>query len=211
MRKSIRFRLSLLLLLLLGGAAQAQVVTAGPDSTAVAPTQPSKAETAAADSARRTERLFGLRLSRPGKAAVLAIIPGGGQIYNKRYWKLPLVYGLLGTLGGLEYHYQSRYREYVTGYEERLLGHADPGPRSSKELSPQGVQAGIVFYRRNRDMFILYLAVGYSLQILDAVVDAHLYNFDVSDDLALEWSPALLPVPGQPLPGLGATVALRLK
>ncbi|WP_375417740.1 DUF5683 domain-containing protein [uncultured Hymenobacter sp.] len=211
--------LLLLLLVLLAAVAstQAQVVTAGPDSTQVNTTAPTKKQLSAADSAARTERLFGLRLTRPSKAALLAgLAPGAGQIYNKRWWKLPLVYGLLGGLGYAEYYYQTAFREYADASDllaegKTVIGDSLLGPRASKARSAATIQRGVVVYRRNRDLFILYLMGGYGLTILDALVDAHLRDFDVSDDLTLHWEPALLPVPGQPLPGVGLTASLSFK
>ena len=211
----------LLLFLLLAAAsiafpAQAQTVTAGPDSTAVNGPMPTRKQLSAADSAARTERLFGFHVTRPTKAALLALAPGGGQIYNKRWWKVPLVYGLLGGLGAAEYFYAVRFREYskainlLSADTSVRIGSPRLG-RASRERSAAGIQSGVVFYRRNRDLYILYLTAGYGLQILDALVDAHLHDFDVSDDLSLHWEPALLPVPGQVLPGAGITVALRVK
>jgi hypothetical protein len=80
-------------------------------------TAEAKRSKAAADSAKRTERMFrafgfeGIRLTRPGKAALLAaVLPGAGQIYNRRWWKLPLVYGSLGGVVYGEIFYQGRYR-----------------------------------------------------------------------------------------------------
>lgn len=215
----------LLPLLAVVSGLRAQVVSTGADTTQVNTVAPTKKQLSAADSAARTERLFGLRVTRPTKAAVLAIIPGGGQIYNKRYWKLPLVYGLLGGLGYGEYFYQKGFREYADAINylsdpnHPIPTNGRPGdvldpvrfPRASRELRASSIQNGVIFYRRNRDLFILYLAGGYGLQILDALVDAHLHDFDVSDDLTLHWEPALLPVPGQMLPGVGLTAALRVK
>ena len=158
---------------------------------------------AAADSAKRTERLFGLRLTHPGKAALLAaVLPGAGQVYNHSYWKLPLVYGALGATIGLEVRYQTRYREYVEAYELVSTGRARVGSdalgaRARLERSADALQRGIVFYRGYRDIFYLYIGLAYSLQIVDALVDAHLKSFDVSDDLSLHWEPTLLRVPGQ--------------
>ena len=198
------------------------------DTARVAPklTKAQKRERAAADSVFKTERLFGLRVSRAQKAGYLALLPGAGQIYNRRWWKLPLVYGLVGTLGGVEYFYQVRYRDYVrakeligsnpTIYTSARLAAASANPieefgYASREITTTRIENGIVFYRRNRDLYILVFMAGYGLQILDAVVDAHLRDFDVGKDISLHWQPALLPVPGQVLPGVGATVALRVK
>lgn len=198
------------------------------DTARVAPklTKKQKREQAAADSVLKTERLFGLRVTRPQKALILAgIAPGAGQIYNKRWWKLPLVYGLLGTLGGIEYFYQVRYNDYR--YAKRVIegnpkywlariatANSDPIADfgyARLETTTSRIDNGIIFYRRNRDLFVLLCAAGYGLQMLDAVVDANLHDFDVSKDLSLHWEPALLPIPGQVLPGVGATVALRVK
>ena len=177
-------------------------------------TKQQKREQAAADSVLKTERLFGLHVTRPQKAGLLALLPGTGQIYNKRWWKLPLVYGMVGTLVGVEYFYFVRYNDYTKAKE--LIGSGTPfgDPslgRASVERDANGIESGIIFYRRYRDMFVLVFIAGYGLQILDAVVDAHLHDFDVGNDLSLHFSPALLPIPGQLLPGVGASVALRLK
>jgi hypothetical protein len=195
------------------------------DTARVAPklTKAQKRERAAADSVFKTERLLGLRVSRAQKAGYLALLPGAGQIYNKRWWKLPLVYGLVGTLGSVEYFYWVRYNDYRDAKNKLLLYNSNPAQypnyvlgnselgRASVERTTSGIENGIVFYRRNRDLFILVFAAGYALQMLDAVVDAHLHDFDVGKDISMHWEPTLLPVPGQPLPALGATVALRVK
>jgi hypothetical protein len=216
--------LGLVLTLASAGYAQNQPPPAGPDTARVNQAPPlSKKQKAAADSAKRTERLFGLRLTRPAKAALLAAIaPGAGQIYNKRWWKLPLVYGALGGVIGGEVFYQIRYDEYVRGYDARIanptqdpaLGPIDTGARSGLERSTDAVQRGIVFYRGYRDIFYLYIGLAYTLQIVDALVDAHLKDFDVSDDLSLHWEPTMMAVPGQPNPlptAPGLMFALKVK
>ncbi|AMR27452.1 hypothetical protein A0257_10325 [Hymenobacter psoromatis] len=226
------------LLLLLAGphAAQAQYPTTTPNPlgtgtglnkpTVVRPdtatvrkiSKKEKRALAAADSAKRTERLFGLHLTRPEKAGYLALLPGAGQIYNHKYWKLPIVYGMLGTLGVVEVFYQQHYSEYSKAYAitalqpsvlPSVLLNTSDYPNASKETSATNIQTGIIFYRRYRDLFIIVGALGYGLQILDAVVDAHLYGFDVSDNLSLNWQPVLLPVPGQL--GLAAGLSLTLR
>jgi len=228
------------LLLLLGSAlpAQAQIPTSTnpldvnpaaprvvrPDTATVR--KPSKKERkalAAADSAKRTERLFGLHVTRPQKAGLLALAPGAGQIYNKRYWKLPIVYGMLGGLGyGISYELRyfleySRAADSLAIYASRIPARTPAAlnegdfPHARRETSTANVQNGIVFYRRYVDLFILLSALGYSLQILDAVVDAHLHDFDVSDDLSLHLRPTLLPVPGQLVPAAGLAFTLRVK
>jgi hypothetical protein len=189
----------------------------------------------AADSAKRTERMFrafgyeGIRLTRPGKATLLAaILPGAGQIYNHRWWKLPLVYGALGgTIAG-EIFYQQRYKQFATAYNNLTnptainretgvryqLGDEALGNQAKTYKTVDAINSGVIFYRGYRDIFFLYIGIAYSLQIVDALVDAHLQDFDVSDDLSLHWQPQLLPTPGQPgaLPtNPGVLFALRVR
>lgn len=199
------------LLLLSGFGSQAQTVTTGSDSARV-----TTRTDAAADSARRTERFFGARVTRPKKATLLALmLPGAGQVYNRRWWKLPLVYGGLGGVGYGLFFYQSRYKEYVNGKNQYLnnpgtaFGDLD-GDNVSQETSIENIQRGIVFYRRNRDTFIAYTALIYGITVLDALVDAHLRDFDISDDLSLRVQPALLPTQSV-APGAGLALTLRLK
>ena len=196
-------------------------------------TPAAKRQKAAADSAKRTEHMFrafgykGIRLTRPGKAALLAaILPGAGQIYNHRWWKLPLVYGALGgTIAG-EVFYQQRYYQFATASNNLTrsdalnngvrykIGDEALGPQARNFKTLDAINSGVVFYRGYRDIFYLYIGLAYSLQIVDALVDAHLQDFDVSTDLSLHWEPQLLPTPGQPgvLPtNPGVLFALRVK
>ena len=197
-------------------------------------TPAAKRRKVAADSAKRTEHMFrafgypGIRLTRPGKAALLAaLLPGAGQIYNGRWWKLPLVFGAVGgTIAG-ELFYQQRYRQFADAYNHITqkvtnpetglpyrIGDPNLGTQASKATSVPVLDNGIVFYRGYRDIFYLYIGIAYGLQIVDALVDAHLQDFDVSTDLSLHWQPQLLPTPGQPwaLPiNPGVLFALRVK
>ena len=228
-------------LLLTGFNGRAQVFGTPPPPTVIRPdttetrevviTPAAKRQKAAADSAKRTERMFrafgfeGIRLTRPGKAALLsAVLPGAGQIYNRRWWKLPLVYGALGGVIYGEVFYQSRYRQYADASNDlkreasNLNGKRPQDPSLDfpvkRERSIEAIDNGVVFYRGYRDIFYLYIGIAYSLQIVDALVDAHLKNFDVSEDLSLHWEPTLLAVPGQAsvLPTApGVMVALRMK
>ena len=170
----------------------------------------------AADSAKRTERLFGLRLTRPEKAGILALIPSGGQIYNRRYWKLPIVYGMVGGLGywfGYQQHYYLQYKQayYDVRDGTKPVGDASLGDLASRENSLPNIYNNFTSYRSVRDLVALLCALGYSLQILDAVVDAHLHDFDVSDNLSLNWEPTMMPVPGQAAFTPGLTLTLRAK
>ncbi|WP_133257111.1 DUF5683 domain-containing protein [Hymenobacter edaphi] len=197
-------------------AARAQAVTAGPDSVRV------QAGPTVADSLRRNQRLLGMRVTRPQKAVLLAaMLPGAGQVYNHKYWKLPLVYGALGGTVAAEVFYWQRYREFKRGVDARrnrqngLTGpeSVDTGTRSGVYTQDAAGDAqqfnALRFYRSNRDVFFAYIGLAYGAQILDALVDAHLYDFDVSDNLSLNVQPYALPVPGSPSFGLAFTFTPR--
>ncbi|GGG56194.1 hypothetical protein GCM10011378_35490 [Hymenobacter glacieicola] len=194
-------------MVLLGKSAQAQTVTAGPDSARVA-TQ------VVPDSSRRTERLLGMRVTRPQKAALLALVlPGAGQVYNRRYWKLPLVYGAIGGTGYGLYFYQKAFKEYKTAKNDLDNGKTLAelkGSRVRREPSRQNVIVGLQNYRGARDKFIAYTALAYGITILDALVDAHLRDFDISEDLSLRLDPALLPS-ASPVPRTGLALTFYLK
>lgn len=217
---SLRFWAPALLAALLARPAAAQVapattdipvntqVTAGPDSAAVN-------TTVVPDSVRRTARLFGLKMTRPTKAGVLALLaPSAGQIYNKVWWKLPLVYGALGGTGYGLYYYQNLYKAYGEALDKRTDNDpltVDDG-RYTQNLRNTDVVSRLNTFRRQRDTFVAWVALAYSLQALDAVVDAHLRDFDISDDLSLRWDPTLLrasPTAAVPAPGVGLTLTLK--
>ncbi|UOG73789.1 DUF5683 domain-containing protein [Hymenobacter tibetensis] len=185
---------------------QTTTVTAGPDSVQVStPVVP--------DSVRRTARLFGLKMTKPSKAGLLsALLPSAGQIYNRRWWKLPLVYGAVGgTLYG-ELFYLRYYRAYVKADDIRSDGDpltVDEG-ELTKDRRDSEIARGIEFYRRQRDVFIAYVGVAYAIQILDAVVDAHLRDFDISDDLSLQLDPTVMRMPTvAAAPGIGITLTFK--
>ncbi len=193
--------------------------TTRPDTARVRkPTAADKRKEAAQDSVRRTEKLFGFRVTRPAKAGYLALVPGLGQVYNRRWWKLPVVYGALGTAFGFLRYEQQGLAEY--GNAQNLLdagkarvGDEALGPRARKAASYNAIKTNVEAFRHYRDGLVFYTSLAYGLQVLDAIVDAHLHEFDVGDELTLRWGPALLPVPG-PAPlaaGPGVAVVLRFK
>ncbi|WP_456313872.1 DUF5683 domain-containing protein [Pseudomonas shirazensis] len=123
---------------------------------------------------------------RPAKAAFYsAILPGLGQIYNKKYWKLPLVYGAIGTSAYLYVDNQKNYKLYRNEYKNRLAGNKSDEEYLSKLSESQllNAQKG---YQRNRDLSALFIAGFYILNIIDANIDAALSQFNVSEKLAFQ-------------------------
>lgn len=196
------------------------------DTQEVKLTPEAKKRKAATDLAKRTEHVFhvfdyhGIPVTRPGKAAILAtIFPGAGQIYNRAWWKLPLVYGALGGLVYSECFFQKGYREFAdaantVSLDETKLHNASLGPRASLYNSKAALDTGVEYYRDYRDTFFLYIGLAYGLQIMDSLVDAHLKEFDVSDDLSLRWKPTLLIISNQSAtflaaPGISLTLQVK--
>lgn len=143
----------------------------------------------------------------PRKAAIRsAILPGLGQIYNKKYWKLPIVYGALGVSGGVFVFNFTNYRELRDAYRARFAAvpKRDPAtgaviPNSGdssgyKKLTPflQRVDLNALRsyrdeFRRNIDYSALAFILLWGLNVVDATVDAHLKTFDVSPDLSFRF------------------------
>ena len=128
----------------------------------------------------------------PAKAAFYsAVIPGLGQIYNKSYWKVPLVYAALGTPIYFYIQNSKEYDRYLTAYKRRQQGYTDDefyGNSSTGQplLSTDGLRRGIQFYRRNKELSILIGIGMYALNVIEANVDAHLKQFNVDERLSLE-------------------------
>jgi len=144
-----------------------------------------------------------------------AVLPGAGQVYNGKYWKVPIVYSALGTAAFLFQYNNKQYHKFLTGYKERIEHEADSSVQETifgEDLSTDRLLKYKNDTRRNRDlMAVVFLAV-YGLNIIDAVVDAELSDFDVSDDLSLKISPEIIPLYGKLKRNtVGLTLCFNLK
>ncbi len=124
----------------------------------------------------------------PRKAAILsACLPGLGQAYNKKYWKMPIIYGVLGGIAywGVTNHQQYKFysRNLTAIYDE------DEHTINTTFYSSSQLVTQKKYYKKYRDMAIMVGALAYFINIIDANVDAHLKTFDVSDDLSLQLNP----------------------
>ena len=152
----------------------------------------------------------------PRKATIYsAILPGLGQIYNRKYWKVPLIYGGFVTFGYFINFNNDQYIKFKRAYSDIIDG--DPGTNSFKDLGVnpiyyedsnrisqfterlKGAKDGA---RRNRDLVIISTAAFYAANIIDASVDAHFFNFDIGDDLTINWVPAPMMCANQKLFGI---------
>lgn len=134
----------------------------------------------------------------PRKAAIRsAILPGWGQAYNKKYWKIPIVYGALGVTAGIFVYNVTNYRDLRFAYQAKYKASLPPPARDSSDyfkikpdLIPLDMQS-LRFYRddfrRNIDYSVIFFLVFWGLNVVDATVDAHLKSFDVTPDLSLQF------------------------
>jgi hypothetical protein len=142
-----------------------------------------------------------LKLHSPRKAAIRsAIIPGWGQFYNKKYWKIPIIYGALGLSGSVFVFNLQNYRDLRFAYKAKYeaqpktnnAGQIEPGDSTNYfKIKPELVRLDLnalrTFrdeYRRNIDYSALVFVLLWGLNVVDATVDAHLKAFDVSPDLS---------------------------
>lgn len=145
----------------------------------------------------------------PRKATIYsAILPGLGQAYNKKYWKIPLIYAGFGAIGYFINWNNENYQLFKIGYRHLT----DTIPETQDYLKIEAVRRNNYdlnnpnqfnnlktalsrqqdYYRRNRDLLIISMVAFYGLNIIDASVDAHLFDFDISDDLTMKWQPSML-------------------
>ncbi|WP_051219081.1 DUF5683 domain-containing protein [Flavobacterium frigidarium] len=119
----------------------------------------------------------------PAKAAFFsAILPGLGQAYNKKYWKIPLVYGAMGTSLYFYLDSNKKYHQYRDAYKRRLEGYSDD---DLSYLDDSRLIAAQKVYQRNRDLSGLFVIGFYVLNIIDANVDAALIQFNVDENLTV--------------------------
>lgn len=150
----------------------------------------------------------------PKKAVLMALVPGLGQIYNRKFWKLPIVYGgLMGCMYAVTWNNRN-YQDYSTAYKDIMMDAEEPN-RPVEEFhtswqdflgvgyDPKGWVTNTNFqtqlknrkdyYRRYRDLSIIITVGVYALSIIDAYVDAQLFDFDISPDLSMHWEPSVTP------------------
>jgi hypothetical protein len=125
-----------------------------------------------------------------------AILPGWGQIYNKKYWKLPLVYGGLGVTAGVFVYNLKNYKDlkqaYIGKFNARQFKDSTEYWKIKPNLLPlseESIRFNRDQFRRNLDYSVLFFMLVWGLNVVDASVDAHLKSFDISPDLSLKISP----------------------
>jgi hypothetical protein len=129
----------------------------------------------------------------PKRASLMsAVVPGLGQIYNKKYWKLPVIYGGMGVATYFILSNRSQYLGFKKAYVQDInTEDGDVSIYYDRQIDKATIQAAAEQYRTWMEYAYIGLGAIYLLQIVDAAVDAHLYYFDVGDDLSLQITPSL--------------------
>lgn len=150
-----------------------------------------------------------------------ALFPGLGQIYNRRYWKLPIIIGGFMGLGYATNWNNGQYQDYTQGYRDIM--DSDPSTKSYMDFFPPTTKEDDLdkawlqsvmrqrrdYYRRNRDLCIICVVGLYLLCMVDAYVDASLSHFDISPDVSMDVQPSLIADPSTGKPALGMSWALN--
>jgi hypothetical protein len=129
----------------------------------------------------------------PTKATIMsACLPGLGQVYNKKYWKVPVIYAGFAVLGYFIYFNTDEYLNFKCAYIESSNGNLN----GSYSYLTQRYTADVLlsareYYRRNLEISCLFTAIWYGLNIIDATVDAHLFTYNISEELAVKIEPHL--------------------
>jgi hypothetical protein len=148
----------------------------------------------------------------PRKATIYSmVLPGLGQAYNKKYWKIPIVYAGFGVFYYFISFNQKEYKAWSDGYYHSL---SDPdhleSPVNDYEAMygdhPDIMKDQKDYYRRNRDLTYILTGIWYLLNIVDATVDAHLYTWEIDDSLSLKFEPSLI----EPMYGYRPNGGLKL-
>lgn len=146
--------------------------------------------------------IFHVDTSKPysPKYAILrsTVLPGWGQITNKKYWKLPFVYGALGTTGYIFFRNVKQFKEANAAFKnasdnDQLNDYLISEPYYSVRSRPDVIKSFRNEVRQNVDYSVLFFIAFWGLNVVDAAVDAHLKTFDVSDNLTLQFKPGYSP------------------
>ena len=128
----------------------------------------------------------------PTKAALFSMaLPGLGQVYNKKYWKLPIIYAGFGAFAYFIISNGKEYRKYRDAFNWVTTGDSSTNIPNNYVLKYDQDQLlqGKNYYRRNLEVTYILSGLWYVLNILDAAVDAHFFDYDISDDLSLKIEP----------------------
>lgn len=130
----------------------------------------------------------------PRRATIYsAVLPGLGQAYNRKYWKIPIIYGGFAALTYSYVFNDGKYSDYLHEYTKRMNKDSANFNPAMSEYKNENILELKNSYQKSRELTIIGFAVLYALNIIDATVDGHLYAFDISDNLSMNINPYLAP------------------
>lgn len=155
-----------------------------------------------------------VKVHSPRKATILSlVIPGAGQVYNRKnwWWKVPIIYGGGAALVYGAVFYQNQYKDFKQAYEFKALNPNTPTGNIRFDRYPDETTLLNIrnSYRDARDQCLIGIGLLYALQVVDAAVEAHFFEFNVSDNLSLNIQPQFGVSAGQTYSGIAFTMQLK--
>jgi len=133
-----------------------------------------------------------IKVHSPTKATLFSTaLPGLGQVYNKKYWKVPIIYAGIGTSMYFAISNHKSFKKFKKAYGLRVDGDINTLDEFDGRLSEEGLLANMDYHQRNRDLSYIIAGLFYVLNIVDAAVDAHLFSFPKNDNLSFNLQPSL--------------------
>lgn len=150
----------------------------------------------------------------PSRAAIYStILPGLGQAYNKKYWKIPVIYAGAGVIVYFAVTNNHDYSNYRKAFDYKTGSLIDPSQEIidiANKYSKEDLATLRDYYRRNFELSLIVAGLWYAINILDANVDAHFMHYDINDDLSLDWQPVVQPLQTYDGTKLHTGVSLKL-
>lgn len=137
------------------------------------------------------------------KALCWSLLPGAGQVYNHQAWKVPIIYGAFAGMGYLIYNNYSNMKMFKDEYLFRVNNSDTPSLESYASYPTSNIYNLYNEYNKNFQLMIIITVAIYGLNLIDAYVFGHLFDFQISDDLSLNMSPGLQPTPTGWKPTMG--------
>jgi hypothetical protein len=148
------------------------------------------------------------------KASIYSLVlPGLGQAYNKKYWKIPVIYAGFGVLAYNINSNNVETKKFTEAYRYRINGDtfAIDNEYVTRYSNVNDLLRGRDFYRRRVELSIIFTAAWYLLNVVDAAVDAHFFDYDISEDLSLNIQPIIIRSPEKPLGTGGIQLSINFK
>jgi len=164
-------------------------IVTGADTT---PDSLASANSAFTDSVTHAELAKKMYHSAKKAAYLSAVLPGLGQAYNKKYWKISIVYAGFGGLGYALYYTTSNFNGYRTAYRLQVATVPNPNASFNSISDAASLKAYRDYFKKYVDISAIGVGVWYLLNIIDATVDAHLMGWNMKDDLSITWNPTLI-------------------